>query len=66
MAFVKKFRGDDAVCPEMPEILTQLAPRRQQPHRLGVADDHRPDGALADLQPLVSIADPYLAPAADP
>src|SRR5882724_9740771 len=38
---------DDAVGAETAEILAQFAPRRQNPHRLVVADRDRPDGALA-------------------
>ena len=66
MALVKKFGGEDAIGPEVPKRLTQLAPGREQPHRLGVTDDHRPDCAFTLLRLLVSIADPYLAPTADP
>ena len=50
MGLVQKFGGEDAIGPEMPEPLTQLAPGREQPHGLGIADDHRPDGALAVLR----------------
>ena len=38
MGLVQKFGGEDAIGPETPEPLTQLAPGREQPHRLGIAD----------------------------
>ena len=66
IVLVKKFDGEDAIAPEMPKRLTQLAPGRQHAHRLGITDDHRPDGALGVLRLSVSIADAYLAPTANP
>ena len=66
IVLVKKFGGNDAVCPEMPKVLTQLAPGDQQTHGLGITDDDRPDSALALLHLLVSIPDSYLAPTANP
>ena len=66
MAFVKKFGFHDAICPEMPKILTKLTPGGQETHCLGIADDHGPDGAFAVLVLLVSIADPYLPAIANP
>jgi hypothetical protein len=39
---VKKVGGDDAICPEMPKLLTRFAPGRQQPRRLRITDEPRP------------------------
>jgi len=63
---VKKFGGNDAVCPEMPKVLTQLAPGDQQTHGLGITEDDGPDRALALLHLLVSIPDSYLTATAYP
>src|SRR5262249_41748731 len=66
MAFVKKFGFNNAICPEMPKILAKLTPGGQETYGLGIANDHRPDSALAVLIVLISIADPYLPPASNP
>lgn len=62
----KKVGGDDAIRPDVPELPPQFAPGGDEAHGLGIADDGRPDCALALMQLFVAIADPYLAPAADP
>src|SRR3954471_24573059 len=46
---------DDAIGAETAEILAQLAPRREYPHGLVIADRDRPDGALAAAAVLVAI-----------
>src|SRR6202166_3954490 len=49
-------RVDDAVGSEAAKILAQLAPCREDSHRLVIADCVRPDGALAVPATLVAIA----------
>src|SRR5437868_7579640 len=48
-------RIDHAIGAETAEILAQLAPRREDPHRFVIADRDRPDGALAVAAVLVAI-----------
>ncbi len=66
MAFVKKFGGADTVCPEMPKILTKLTPSHPKTCCLGIANDRRPNGALAVLPVRFTIADVDLALSTNP
>lgn len=66
MAVFRRLGGNDAIRSDMPKSLmpkslAKLAPGRQQAHGPGIADDPRPDAALAVPYVLISIADPYLA-----
>src|SRR5262249_43936594 len=49
-------RLDDAVGAEAAEVVAQLAPRREQPHRFEIADGDRPDRTLAVATLLIAIA----------
>jgi hypothetical protein len=52
---LEKFGGEDAVRPEMAEVLTKLAPSGQEAYGLGVADNRWPDRALGLTRLLVAI-----------
>jgi len=65
VTLVRKAGGDDAIRPDVPELPPQFAPGGHEAHGLGIADDRRPDRALALMQMFVAIADPCLVPAAD-
>src|ERR1700759_2384766 len=52
---VEIIRVHDAVGAKTAEILAQLAPGREQPHRFEIADRDRPDGALGVAAVLVAI-----------
>src|SRR5688572_31574839 len=49
-------RVDDTVGSKAAKILAQLAPRRQQPHGLEIADRNRPDDAFAVAAVFVAVA----------
>src|SRR5260221_8690092 len=54
--FVQMHGVDDPVGSKAAKIPAQLAPCRQQPHGLEIADGDRPDGAFAVAAVFVAIA----------